>query len=119
MLKFENNTIAVKYRKIKKLLLESFYAFLKINKKDTFNMNVFYETSIKTLLSVSDEKAMVPAEKFNLLQIEDDKIKTLSKEGKNLIKFMNFLKESFNHMKTYEKDCEKPQKDSQKVPKRK
>ena len=104
MLKFENNTIAVKYRKIKKLLLESFYAFLKINKKDTFNMNVFYETSIKTLLSVSDEKAMVPAEKFNLLQIEDDKIKTLSKEGKNLIKFMNFLKESFNHMKTYEKD---------------
>ena len=67
-------------------------------------MNVFYETSIKTLLSVSDEKAMVPSEKFNLLQIEDDKIKTLSKEGKNLIKFMNFLKESFNHMKTYEKD---------------
>lgn len=98
---FENVT----FKRIKKYLLEAFLAWMKLNKKDSFNMKTFYESNLKTLLGISNDKTFITSEKFDVLfRLDEKKTITMTQEEKSVLVFPAFLKKCYVHTKQNTKD---------------
>jgi len=101
MLKKDESFKNVKYTTLRECFIESFIEFLKINKKDSFNMRSFYESNLKTVLGVSNDDSDIPFEKLeNIFPSIDRKPNLISIEEKNILRFIDFLQKTHDHLKS-------------------